>query len=478
MLLFAQFNDQELMKSPYNYVDDVTKLNETYVDQIFSVTNYKEVINVIKLAKEQNKKVIARGESHSMGGQSIVKDGFIIDTKQFNKVLSFDRVNATVTVEPGITWLRLIYFLNKYSYSPEILQSYASFSVGGSCSVNIHGITSDNTLSKSILELVIVNSKGEIVTCNRKINRELFSLVLGGYGLFGIIISVKLKIVNNTKLYMNSLNTNIQNFAPIYDSFINNKRINIKIARVNISNMEDINLYVFTKSNGLQPVVSPINEMPKEMSKMSQSIYKWMLPNQSVQKIRFNLETLIGKPLDFISNSTSRNEFLYETAKPLATLYSPFVDLNKTHILQEYFVPDDVEGNFIEWMNYLKEIFVNNNYKFKHVDLLNVTIRYVMKDTDTFLKYAPKNMYAFVFYYRIDKSEIGDWELKGIHELLVNKVLSLGGTFYLPYRLHYKYDQMETAYNSIGQFFELKKKYDKDEMFWNMWYEEYGRGKV
>jgi hypothetical protein len=457
------------------FIDDVSKLNKTYIDRIFKVTALREIVYVIKLARKKHKKVIARGESHSMGGQTIVPNGYIIDTKGMCRVLNLDRVGNTVTVEPGITWLKLIFTLNKYGYSPEILQSYASFSVGGSVSVNIHGITSDHSLGKSIIEIELVNSKGEIVVCNRRTNRELFSLVIGGYGLFGIITKVKLKIVNNTQLLMSSMNTNIHNFQSLYSTFTNNKKINIKIARVNIANMDDINLYLFTKVNtGPTKVISPILNEPKEMSKISQIIYKWMLPNPKVQKIRFGMETLMGKPFDFVSDNTTRNEFLYETAQPLATLYSPLIDFNKTHILQEYFIPDDNEFNFIVWMQYLKEIFVVEKGIYSNVNLLNITIRYVLQDDTTFLKYANKNMYAFVFYYRIDCNIDGDNNLKIIHNLLVNKTLELGGTFYLPYRQHYSRKQLIKAYPNINKFFALKRKYDEKEMFWNMWYGGYG----
>lgn len=458
-----------------HYVDDVTKLNKTLIEHVFCVNNAKEIVHIIKFANKKNMKVIARGESHSMGGHTIAPNGFIIDMKKMNHILNLDRINNIVTVESGITWLRLIYFLNKYGYSPEILQSYASFSVGGSISVNVHGITSNNSLCKSIIEIELINSKGEFVTCSRKINKQLFSLVIGGYGLFGIITKVKLKFIDNKSLIMNSINTNVNEFPNLYTKFLHDKKIDIKIARINIVNMDEINLYVFTRSNPItKRIISHIEETPKDMSTMSKIIYKWMLPNPKVQKIRFNMETKMGKPFDFANSCTTRNEFLYETATPLASLYSPFIDINKTHILQEYFIPDDIPDNFEKWMTYLKEIFIINKCNLGNVNLLNVTIRYVVKDTDTFLKYSNKNMYAFVFYYRIDMTMKGDEELKEIHNLLTNKALELGGTFYLPYRHHYTYSQLKQAYTNIDEFFELKKNYDEKEIFWNMWYGNYG----
>ena len=43
----------------------------------------------------------------------------------------------------------------------------------------------------------IVTPSGETLRCSRQDNAELFSLVLGGYGLFGVILEVDLRITDN-----------------------------------------------------------------------------------------------------------------------------------------------------------------------------------------------------------------------------------------------------------------------------------------
>jgi predicted SAM-dependent methyltransferase len=463
---------KDITTTNLNYIkkaDDITKMNETSVANVFNVLSIEDVLHVINLAKNNNKKVIARGEMHSMGGHTIAKDGYVIDTHLMNHILDFDKKNNTVTVEPGILWCNLIYYLNLYGYSPEILQSYASFSIGGSISVNIHGITSDNTLSQSVIEIELIDHNADVIICNRNQNSELFFLVIGGYGLFGIITKVKLRIVENTGLSLTTKTINASNFHDIYHKLLSDE-VGVKFARINILNMDDINLYLFTKTD--TKIKSNIDTNPKEMSKISQLLYKWILPDENAQKVRYGLETKMGKPLDINSNQITRNELLYESAKSLSNLYSPLIDINKTHILQEYFIPNN-NNNFVEFMTYLREIFVNNRDKLSGIDLLNITIRYVVKDNETFLNYAKKDMYAFVFYYRINCDKNGDSKLQYIHNLLVIKTLALSGTFYLPYRHHYDQQQLKFAYPNIDDFFALKKHYDPNEMFCNLWYLKY-----
>jgi len=72
------------------------------------------------------------------------------------------------------------------------MQSYSSFSVGGTLSVNAHGITTDHCLAESVLSFRIVLADGRELNCSRdsedEETRELFGLALGGYGLFGVIL--------------------------------------------------------------------------------------------------------------------------------------------------------------------------------------------------------------------------------------------------------------------------------------------------
>lgn len=60
--------------------------------------------------------------------------------------MTFDAETNCVNVGTGATWADLIAFLNPLNplaNTPRTLQSYCSFSIGGSLSVNAHGITSD-----------------------------------------------------------------------------------------------------------------------------------------------------------------------------------------------------------------------------------------------------------------------------------------------------------------------------------------------
>lgn len=74
-------------------------------------------------------------------------------------------------------------------------------SLGGSISANAHGRgLMMRPLGDDIENLTLQDARGEFVFCSRDQNVELFSLVIGGYGLFGIIYSATLRLMPRLRL--------------------------------------------------------------------------------------------------------------------------------------------------------------------------------------------------------------------------------------------------------------------------------------
>ena len=478
---FSKYGSRiELMNKKYvskavsntkKWTDDITRMNGRPIDKIFYPHELADLQEIIKTAQINKKKISMRGQSHTMGGHTINEDGYIIDMKYLNRIKNLDKKNNLVTVEPGICWHSLIKFLNEHGLSPMTLQSYANFSVGGSASVNAHGITNNDGLYKSIKEFKILDPKGNLLTCNENQNSQLNSLVIGGYGLFGIITEMTLKVVPNVGLKMESKNLKIDKFIEEFKKVVKDPFVNIKLGRLDTVLFNNVTLYQF-EQNGLSEIISKLAKTPNELTKSSQLIYKWLLPTKKGQQIRQLIEKVCGKPADW-SEKNERNELLYETSVPLAKLYNPIIELDRTHVLQEYFISPEKSG---QWTTYLKNYF--SNQKLKKVSLLNCTVRYVNEDSKTFLNYAKKDMLSFVFYYRLPRTLDADKELEKINIDLINETLKLDGTFYLPYRHHYNEQQLNQSYPEISEFFQYKNQFDPEKIFTNMWYDHYGKNNI
>src|SRR5207248_11138046 len=55
-------------------------------------------------------------------------------------------------------------------------------------------------IASTVESFHLMKADGSVVRCSRLENAELFSLALGGYGLFGIILDADLRVVPNQRL--------------------------------------------------------------------------------------------------------------------------------------------------------------------------------------------------------------------------------------------------------------------------------------
>ena len=136
-----------------------------------------------------------------------------------------------------------------------------------------------------------------------------------------------------------------------------------------------------------------------------------------------------------------------------------------TDILHEYFIPKDSVQRFIEE---LKIILPGSGS-----DLLNITVRNVLKDRTTYLSYAREDVFGFVMLFNQKKDSLSELKMEILTRRLIDKALSLNGTYYLPYRLHASREQFYRAYPMATSFFSLKAKYDPEGIFSNNFYEKY-----
>src|SRR5205085_10119641 len=143
-----------------------------------------------------------------MGGQQFADGSVLIDTRGMARVLEFDRDKGLLHVEAGIQWPELIQYLHQSQEGQDrqwaIVQKQTGadkFTLGGSLASNVHGrALTQKPIVGNVQSFTILDSEGELHDCDRQNNAELFRLAIGGYGLFGIITSVKLRLRDRVKV--------------------------------------------------------------------------------------------------------------------------------------------------------------------------------------------------------------------------------------------------------------------------------------
>ena len=447
---------------PNGYSNDASQLNLTKVDTIIQVPNNKTEIenqlkDILKYAKEKNLKISIAGARHSMGGHTIYPNGIVLNMLPY-KQMELDSTSNILTIGSGALWEDALKFLDKYGKSIAIMQAFSSFSIGGSISVNGHGWQKNlPPISASVISFTLLTQNGEIINCSRRENQELFKLTIGGYGLFGVILDVKLKVVENIALQYKYIRLSPENYVSYYKKYISdNPNVNLVFGRLRISDkhfLEEATLNYFEKVEATIPV------LPKEKSTEAQRlVFRGSVNSEYGKRLRWDLE--IGMNKVSKNEIYSRNELLNDHVSLIENK-----DTSSTDLLQEYFIP---ERNFNQYIQYIKPILKNSK-----IDLLNLTIRGVQKDNDSYLSYAKENVFGFVLLFNQKKTDEQEKEMKILTNQLLDVALKNEGTFYLPYRLHIDREKMRKSYPNADKFFELKLKYDPDELFNNKFYEHY-----
>ena len=167
-------------------INDVTGVNRTAIYGILQIKTEDDLRNALQFARQQNLPVSVAGAKHSMGGQEFAIDALVLDMRGFNQV-SVDTAAKILTVQSGAVWHHILEYLNPYSLAVEAMQSFDLPTIGGTISVNAHGVDFRiGGIAPTIKSLRVMLADGSIQTLSWLENSELFLAVVGGYGLFGI----------------------------------------------------------------------------------------------------------------------------------------------------------------------------------------------------------------------------------------------------------------------------------------------------
>jgi FAD/FMN-containing dehydrogenase len=191
------------------WVNDIhSQLNPTRVLGISQPRSLEDVQSLVRAARKDRKAISVAGGRHAMGGQQFGTDTLLIDIRKMSRVLNLDRKHGILEIEAGIEWPELVDgYLSLQSRDSKtwgIAQKQTGadrLTVAGTIAANAHGRgLKMKPFVSDVESFVLVDATGTAQMCSRTENPELFRLVHGGYGLFGVVTSVRLRLAPRRKL--------------------------------------------------------------------------------------------------------------------------------------------------------------------------------------------------------------------------------------------------------------------------------------
>ncbi len=444
------------LKTEERIVNDVTQLNPVIVACVKTPDTIEAVQNIIKTTEGA---IAIGGGRFSMGGQTASTQCIHLDMRKLNKVLEFSKENKTIKIQAGARWADLQSFVDEHDLSVMIMQTYANFTVGGSVSVNVHGrYMGLGPVILSVLSVDVVLANGELVTASEQENAEIFFGTVGGYGGLGVIVQVEFKLADNIPVLRINKKMKRTDYQDFFEKNVrHNKEAVFHNADMYLPKIENINAVTWVKTDQKPNVKKRL--MPLKASYPLERYFFWATSESPFGKWR---REHIIEPLFYMGKRIHwRN---YEAGYDVAEL-EPKSRRKSTFVLLEYFVPVDVFDEFSAVMN---EIFVR--YK---VNVINISIRHAIPGKGAYLSWAREEVFAFVVYYKQGVNSAAKGAVAVWNRELVDAVIDVGGTYYLPYQAHATRNQFFRAYPDANKIIDLKAELDPDFRFRNVIWDNY-----
>ncbi|MFZ4076966.1 MAG: FAD-binding oxidoreductase [Legionellaceae bacterium] len=425
----------------------------------------EDLQEIIREAKRKNFKIVPIGSGRSQGRQFLAEGGdgaIVIDLQNMNTI-QINAKNKTAIVGAGVRWEELQVDANKHKLALSVMQASPIFSVGGSIGINCHGwdhIT--GSLVETIISMDIINADGELQTVTA--HDPLFHYIVGGLGLFGIVVSAEIQLTNNELLTEKGTTIAIKDYVKYFhDEIQTNDTIKMHLYRLSLDPKGLLNHGIavsFIKENGDTPVkTNHLTIEDTNGTRFFQQAVNLIRRSSWLRSVYWNV--LRSELLANDRPATTRNKIMQD---PVKWLFNESV--SESEWLQEYFVPERHLETFIAG---LATILMENN-----VVLVNASVRFVKKHEQSPLSYTcDGDRFAIVICF--NQSLQASCLIQAKKWLRQAQLLAIHfeGTFYLCYQDIFSREAFEAAYPHANKAQEMKDRVDPNHLFSSGFYQKY-----
>jgi FAD/FMN-containing dehydrogenase len=454
-------------------VNDIhSQLNPTQVERVVRVDSEAALRTAIFTARQEANFVCIAGGRHAMGGQQFAAGGVLLDTTPMRRIVALDVERGIVEVEAGLQWPELVDGLIALQQGRErtwsIIQKQTGadrLSIGGALSANIHGRgLALRPFIGDVDSFTLMDADGTLKTCSRSENAELFRLAIGGYGLFGIITRVRLRLMLRTKLERVVKLIEIDDLIPAMAERIAEGCI-YGDCQFSTDNTSD----TFLRKGVLScyrplPVDLP---MPLEQKELTEAQWRdlYYLSHTDTRRT-YELYTSY-----YLSSSGQR--YWSDTNQMSVYIDDYHAELDRrtgaphkgSEMITELYVPRPALSSFLA--------AVRGDFLQHKVQLIYGTIRLIERDDESFLAWAREPWACTVMNLHVDHHPAGLQKAIRDFRRLIDRAIEHGGSYFLTYHRWATRSQVEACYPQMPEFLRLKRRHDPGELFQSDWYRHY-----
>ena len=455
-------------------VNDVhSRLNATRVAGIEIPTSTQEVADLVRTTAGRGERLSVAGGRHAMGGQQFARGRLLLDASGLDRVYAFDAQRGFVTVGSGIQWPELALALEHLQRGAPDTERWGfrqkqtgadRLSLGGALAANAHGRGLDFPPFVSDAEsFELVTPRGQVLRCSRSDNAQLFRLVAGGYGLFGVVTRITLRLVRRCKV---ERLVEVRDAAGLIPAFEARRQAGCLYG--------DFQFEVDPESAGFLrhgvfscyrqvPLDTPIPEKPRSLS---QDQWCQLLHLAHVDKAR-------AFQLYADHYRSTHGQVYWSDTHQLASYMDGYHDeIDRcgrpgSEMISELYVPRPYLERFLA--------SAADTLRRRDADVIYGTVRLIERDVDSFLAWARKPWACVVLNLHVDGDEHGRDAAAGHFRALIDLARELGGSYFLTYHRWATREQVEECHPRFRAFLDAKRRIDPAGTLWSDWYEHHLR---
>jgi len=303
--------------------------------------------------------------------------------------------------------------------------------------------------------------------CSRTEHRELFQLAIGGYGLFGFIATVTLRLTRRRPL---------QRLVDI----VRSDRLATAFAERIAAGAQygDFQFAIDPDSpdfldRGILSTYHPITGAPRESEndlELKAEQWRQLLFLAHADKSRafelYAAHYLATSGQEYWSDQHQLSLYLDEYHSDVDRRLTTYgYEALGTEVITELFVP-------IERLPALLTA-TRADFRRHDVDLIYGTIRLIERDDESFLPWARQSSACVIFNVHTPHTCSGLAHSAETFRRLIDIAIENGGSYYLTYHRHARRDQVLACHPSLPEMLRKKREYDPEERFQSEWYRWY-----
>ena len=451
-----------------------SQLNATRVARVEAPETLAQLQRAVTSVAEAGGSLSIMGGRHSMGGQQFLSGGVALDIAGLDRIVSLDTDAGLVSVEAGVLWDSMVRGLREMQENPEqrwsIVQKQTGadrLSIGGALAANGHGRgLSYAPIVQDVESLELVDAQGNLVHCSRTENQELFSLAIGGYGLFGVIYSATLRLMPAHFLRRKVEVTDIDLLPDLFA-----ERIADGLTYGDFQYMTDESSPDFLRRGVLScyrpvPTEETASVEPPRLLLTRENWLRLLHLSHSDKGRAFEEYAGFYRRTDgqtYDSDTFQLSMYIDDYHRELDRLLYQGTKCSET--ITEVYVP---LSRLSDFMHTAADELVR-----RKANVIYGTVRLIQQDDETFLNWARQSYACIVFNLHFEHSERGVAKVADDLRCLIDLATDMGGSYFLTYNRFATREQLDHCYPQFGRFLDLKSKYDPDGVFSSDWHRAY-----